>query len=861
MASTTLYPPIVDSITPAFVAYGSASYCRLYFSLSKHSSSSLSQIKSIHISVIKQNTGQNVVNKTDNASIGRYRATGIIIVNRGPSIADRDRNLYYVDILNEDIQSGDQIGWYPGWIYKIQIRFSEIPYSSSIGQAVWLNQNASYFSEWSTYSTTKAIGKPRIVIPILDFDSDKGQSSNITQEYSLTLTTLDFNGTYSNIDESELLYSYRLKLYDVEDNLLEDSDTLYSDQYYNPNQFHYLFKTEFKDSTDYKIVLEYITINKYEESYEFDLSISNVIMKETNCSIITIETIDNVADEDYIQDFKSKTSLDFEQEEGLIALKLYSDELGISNKNLCIRRASSKDNFQTWEDIKIIICIDQTINSLPMYYDKIAESGVWYKYGVQEIESTGERTRLEEIIKPIIREWEFSYLVGEGGRQLKLKYNNVMNSYLYNKADSKTDTLGGKYPFISRNGNLEYRTFPVNGLISFNMDENELFTSDLGLYEYEDIVDLYRTRRKANYIFEYDYKREFDFREEVLRFLQDGKPKLFKSSTEGNIVVRLMQVSAQPNQSLNRMIFSFTSTAHEIAAPTLENYAKYGFFEVGEYTTTFVTYTSHIGQLHLDCEFGDDIIEKIWQKYDNSTKNIAGLTISLLKVHHLKITFTDKPVKVYNNAGQLIMGNAFLYNGTRIAVMANRSRQYLFDENIDFVRTDKIVIANSAEDIYDEQGNINNKVHVEVDFIYELTREPYKEKVVKNKITEKGIGQIYSTYVPDASIYRDVYYKYYYKWDNQVRKLEEIDWTCIEANPGTIFYIKDGQDSGLTPETSKYHEINQTGVLNLEGLGSIEDIRYIGVRKPDGSIDKETNADVIVDYLYYTTTRVYDEEA
>jgi hypothetical protein len=34
------------------------------------------------------------------------------------------------------------------------------------------------------------------------------------------------------------------------------------------------------------------------------------------------------------------------------------------------------------------------------------------------------------------------------------------------------DTLGGKYPFIFRNGNVEYKEFSISGLLSLLSDDN-----------------------------------------------------------------------------------------------------------------------------------------------------------------------------------------------------------------------------------------------------------------------------------------------------------------------------------------------------------------------------------------------------
>ena len=73
----------------------------------------------------------------------------------------------------------------------------------------------------------------------------------------------------------------------------------------------------------------------------------------------------------------------------------------------------------------------------------------------------------------------------------------------------------------------------------------------------------------------YDYVYERDFREKVMQFLQSPSVKLFKSMTEGNIVVRLMDVSFTPNDTLDRLVYSFSATAYEIAESTIANYDKY----------------------------------------------------------------------------------------------------------------------------------------------------------------------------------------------------------------------------------------------------------------------------------------------
>ena len=72
---------------------------------------------------------------------------------------------------------------------------------------------------------------------------------------------------------------------------------------------------------------------------------------------------------------------------------------------------------------------------------------------------------------------------------------------------------------------------------------------------------------------EYQYIRGQN--KNFVEFLYNDKPKLFKSPTEGNIIIRIMNVSCSPEQGLNKMIYSFSGTAYEVAESTEENCQKY----------------------------------------------------------------------------------------------------------------------------------------------------------------------------------------------------------------------------------------------------------------------------------------------
>jgi hypothetical protein len=69
------------------------------------------------------------------------------------------------------------------------------------------------------------------------------------------------------------------------------------------------------------------------------------------------------------------------------------------------------------------------------------------------------------------------------------------------------------------------------------------------------------------------------FKDKVMEFLYDGQPKLFRSATEGNFIVKVMEASFSPNATLGRRIVSFTATAYEVADCTIENFKKYNIIE------------------------------------------------------------------------------------------------------------------------------------------------------------------------------------------------------------------------------------------------------------------------------------------
>lgn len=201
------------------------------------------------------------------------------------------------------------------------------------------------------------------------------------------------------------------------------------------------------------------------------------------------------------------------------------------------------------------------------------ESDIWYKYSVQKVNESNQRGMYKEIKKPILVSFEDMFLTA-GDRQLKIKFNPTVSSYKKIIQESKTDTLGSKYPFVRRNGYAEYVQFPIGGLISFFMDEDELFTSREELFGdslklYASYNDNNRIENQNNYI----YERKF--RDKVIEFLYNEDIKLFRSPTEGNMLVKVMDASLTPNAQVGRYLWSFSGTAYEMADCSVEEMKNY----------------------------------------------------------------------------------------------------------------------------------------------------------------------------------------------------------------------------------------------------------------------------------------------
>ena len=228
-----------------------------------------------------------------------------------------------------------------------------------------------------------------------------------------------------------------------------------------------------------------------------------------------------------------------------------------------------------------------------IFEDFTVEQGKTYQYALQQVDKNrniySSRAELGEVV---YADFEDAFL-WDGKRQLKLRFDPKVSSFKTVIQESKMDTIGGQYPSFFRNGRLAYKEFPINGLISYHMDDNGRFLLGEEVREPGSAdpriatpsADINAVRAKPTDLSAENIAAERQFKLKVLDWLNDGKPKLFRSPAEGNYLVRLMNTSLSPNDTLSRMIHSFSANAYEIGPTSLQSLLEHNLIT---YSTEYV---------------------------------------------------------------------------------------------------------------------------------------------------------------------------------------------------------------------------------------------------------------------------------
>lgn len=785
-----LYPPILDAFMPAFVR---TTPCRVYFSLSAYNS--YENIKNVQIIVNNQSTNLSAL-RSD-----LYPA-GIKITELNIDNSIENDNKYYIVIDPADLVGNI---FELNQFYKVQIRFTGIE-ASDLTQSnlisPWLIENQGFFSEWSTICLIKGIQQPKIELKGFS-QNDENTETIFTTSIIDLVGRMYFEGN-SNIEKEYLEY-YNIQIYNSFSNsLVYNSENIYTNEY-NPNEINYSLKVLLEDGIKYKIIFNYFTINGYNQSLEFNF----IIIQNTLPDVLHVDILPTC-----------------DVTNGRIKVRVRSNVSVPFIGNLIIRRSSSRDNFNYWEDLhKVSVSSGSPLDYT--FYDYTVESGILYKYCVQKV---GEDNLLSNIVKledPIMIELEDAFLTTEN-MQLNVKFNPSISNYKRNIIESKVDTLGSKYPFIRRNGSVNYREFPISGLITSFCDEEGIFLNKDNIYgDYKEFYDNYNEINNKTIYNDYIYER--NFRDKIMDFLYKDDIKLFRSNQEGNILVKLMDINFSPIDTLGRMLYNFSATAYEIDECSVENYRKYGALNLGNFEENLSYNFNKLGQ--LDGVFKDDILKILTEKFNELTLDDKESKVEYLK--WLRLTFNSEPyyIKLLNNGSVAPVPKE--ETPTQDAILGY----------IVYINNSPIIVNKKGfYELIEEEVNITSlyfpiETDVLIDYIANVSEKEIAQKKYSKINYYTKIGQETGSFKAYEKISNIIYLKHSQKTDTINRQLLSINSISIESIPGAVIYIKDAFD-----EYEYQHVIGSTGILELnDPETTIKEFYFLGFQlyQAEGDVIKE----------------------
>lgn len=443
----------------------------------------------------------------------------------------------------------------PKQYYKFQIGYSDNSINPNTGEL---------YVAYSTASIGRCVGNGgEISVKGLD-----GNTVNLSQKI--------YEGNYITDVYSEPVYSYRFIFKNSTTNeVLQDSgeilhntdNDIITPQNQRISQHNFRIKYDLLSQYYYELIYEITTINNFHISTPI-----YTIIKQDEPPMYFNGAIQATQDTDA-------------KNNGYIKLTI-SPGLNPIKGDFIIERTS--DGIE-WNELTKFHLTKNSDLTLFTWKDWSIEQGVEYTYSIKQYSYNIESQR--KMSNSIIAEFEDMFL-SDGNRQLKIKYNPKVPSFKDTILEQKIDTIGGKYPFFFRNNQVRYKEIPISGLISYWMDDNQLFMTDeeIGLIDIEayreltpSIPDIFdNTKIRTTQLIDYNYAAERKFKLEVLNWLTNGEPKLFRSPAEGNYIVRLMNTSLSPDDTLGRMLHTFSSTGYEIMDNTIENLQKNKLMNLSE---------------------------------------------------------------------------------------------------------------------------------------------------------------------------------------------------------------------------------------------------------------------------------------
>lgn len=532
-----LYPPIIEDTLPAF--YDENGVVKITIPFSMNRAVNYSQIGGFELRIKTVQNGSFLYTVQTYNPI-QYKIEGT-------------NDLYVTFYLKDEINKLKV-----GQFYKFQLAYIQVDEQKKIQLLNNYYQGIITISDFE-----KEIAKEGIVsyysnAGVAKYSTKPNVYINGLRKGFINSYVNSYTGCYEQInqDTTEKVYTYRFDVYNENNEICWTTGDLLHNSSLDTNadfsQDIYYLNHDIEEDKIYYIQYSITTINK--------ISISTPKYK-----LIYRELIGSQLD------VKINAELNFDNGYIDISLINNTDDYGLPQLvtgAFKLLRSDEDSNFKDWNELfKFKLNNEAPKNGKTIFRDFTFKQGKKYIYALQQYDDKGlysSKTYSNEIVG----DFEDAFLF-DGERQLKIRYNPKITKFTNNRLEQKLETIGSQYPFIFRNGQVNYNEFPIGGLISYYMDEEHLFMSNDEL-EIKDKTINYTTDNIV---------QERVFKMKVLEWLNDGKPKLFRSPEEGNYIIRILKISLTPETKLGRLLHNFSGTAYEIAEYNHQNLLNYNFIK------------------------------------------------------------------------------------------------------------------------------------------------------------------------------------------------------------------------------------------------------------------------------------------
>lgn len=520
------------------------------------------------------------------------------------------------------------------------------------------------------YNTNKVLGYYSTTSVIKYTDVPKASLIGMTSQSVNTVSSQKIIGQYFNKDTTERVYQYQFIVYGDEEEIENSGWLLHntqSDTELTSSQDSYTIRYGLANGNTYTIVYNIITNNNLEvnsASYE-----------------VTMNEIDPIVP-DYLLDVKTKYDyvkggIDYQNGGIIILVKPFGgkDEIQLKGTYL-LTRTSSESEYKIW-DIIGNFSLNTTISKDNPYKikDYTIATGVGYRYGLQRY-NTNNIFQKKVVSDVVIPYFEDAFLY-DGKRQLRIRFNPKVSSFKPVVQESKKVTLGRKYPYVLRNGVVDYKEFSISGLISYLMDNDEMFMSE------DELLSLTSDEfMETTDIIDENIAVERRFKIAVLDWLNNGSIKLFKSPYEGNYLVRLTNVSLSPNDTTSRMIHTFSCTATEVADYSISALEDYNLLTDIETTQTVeTTKIINLNRFFDEHRFYGDSETEV-REYLKSYDFTEGHPCRKIEITYAISDSEKNDPSIKRNAIQNLTGTAFIWGENNFIIGRSGEYEISLDEAI-----------------------------------------------------------------------------------------------------------------------------------------------------------------------------------